>query len=535
MCYAGGMRRTILVTIVGGKLDDYATEQERHEKWRPTRQLTERFRPAVIHLLSIPKFMGVCAKVIADLREVSPETEVVVHPLPPDADADIEDIFGALYEVACALPLDPETDDILVHITNGMYQQQISMFLLAEARVLPGRVVITHDPARAKRDPIRLLELDLARFDQLAARAERRQRDGVTFLKDGIATLNDDYNALIARIEHVVTVSRAPVVLWGPTGAGKSALAKRIYRLWKQRGDVTGEFVAVNCATLRGDGALSALFGHVAGAYTGAASSRDGFLRRANGGVLFLDEIGELGLDEQAMLLDAIEERAFRPYGADHLVESDFLLVCGTNRDLLAAVAAGRFREDLRKRIGLWTFRLPGLSERLEDLEPNLDFELRRCGEQLKRRVAFSREARARYLEFAHAAPWPGNFRDLAASVQRMATLCAGGRITEADVAEEIVMLRAEWGLDRVVAADGGATDTLRADVVLGARAGDFDLYDRLVLEAVLRVCEGTSSLSEAGRLLFGKSRTARAKPNDAQRLARLLAKYGLERRMMWR
>jgi transcriptional regulatory protein RtcR len=106
---------------------------------------------------------------------------------------------------------------------------------------------------------------------------------------------------------------------------------------------------------------MSALFGHVKGAFTGAVQSRPGLLRSADGGVLLLDEIGELGLDEQAMLLHAIEDKAFLPVGTDREAQSDFQLGAGTNRDLSQAVRIGRFRDDLLARINLWTFRLPGL------------------------------------------------------------------------------------------------------------------------------------------------------------------------------
>ena len=180
----------------------------------------------------------------------------------------------------------------------------------------------------------------------------------------------------------------------GPTGAGKSLLAKRIYELKKNRRAVEGSFVEANCATVRGDAAMSALFGHVKGAFTGAQKDRPGLLRAADKGVLFLDEVGELGLDEQAMLLRALEEKTFLPLGSDDEAHSDFQLIAGTNRDLLAAVRQGRFREDLLARINLWIFSLPGLRNRSEDIEPNLDFELDRFAEKAGRRVTFSREAR---------------------------------------------------------------------------------------------------------------------------------------------
>ena len=159
-----------------------------------------------------------------------------------------------------------------------------------------------------------------------------------------------------------------------------------------------GEFIDVNCATLRGDGAMSALFGHVKGSFTGALHARAGYLKAADDGLLFLDEIGELGFDEQAMLLKAIEEKRFFPMGGDKEVASDFQLIAGTHRDLAQDVRAGRFREDLFARINTWLYTLPGLKDRREDIEPNLDFELDRIAHQLGKKVRFNSDAKQVYL-----------------------------------------------------------------------------------------------------------------------------------------
>jgi transcriptional regulatory protein RtcR len=318
----------------------------------------------------------------------------------------------------------------------------------------------------------------------------------------------------------------------GPTGAGKSQLARRIYQLKRARQKVEGDLVEVNCATLRGDGAMSALFGHVRGAFTGAVGERPGLLRKADGGVLFLDEIGELGLDEQAMLLHAIEDKTFLPVGADREQRSEFQLIVGTNRDLGRRVAEGRFREDLLARINLWTFRLPGLAERVEDHEPNLEYELEQAARALGQRVTFNAEARQRFLTFAATAPWPGNFRDFNAAVLRMATLAAGGRIDVRGVEDEVERLRAAWRRGPATGAgdDGDVGDADEAVVALlgPRRAAAIDRFERVQLGDVLAVCRGAASLSAAGRELFAASRAEKTSSNDADRLRKYLARYGL-------
>jgi len=270
---------------------------------------------------------------------------------------------------------------------------------------------------------------------------------------------------------------------------------------------------------------MSALFGHTKGAFTGALRDRPGLLRAANDGLLFLDEIGELGLDEQAMLLRALEEKRFLPLGSDREVSSRFQLIGGTNRNLAKAMQDGLFRDDLLARINLWTFTLPALADRREDIEPNLDYELDQFRRRTGTAVTFSKEGRAQFLAFATGddARWPGNFRDLSAVTTRLATLATGGRITLEQVQAEIAGLRATWhGRDERV----GPLVSLVLSSVLQQ---DLDRFDRAQLEDVLTVCRSSTSLSAAGRVLFGRSRVKKTSTNDADRLRKYLARFSLE------
>jgi transcriptional regulatory protein RtcR len=272
---------------------------------------------------------------------------------------------------------------------------------------------------------------------------------------------------------------------------------------------------------------MSTLFGHTKGAFTGAVKDRPGLLRAANEGLLFLDEVGELGLDEQAMLLRALEEKRFLPLGSDREASSDFQLIAGTNRELAAAVQEGRFREDLLARMNLWTFRLPGLAERPEDIEPNLDYELDQFARRSSLRATLSKEVRERFLSFARSptARWSANFRDLNACVTRMATLSPGGRITRETLDAELERLSSSWS----TVANAGSHESVLA-AVLGPKAlEELDLFDRVQLAAVIGVCRQSATLSEAGRKLFGSTWEKRKVQNDADRLRKYLARFDLD------
>ncbi|WP_246616529.1 RNA repair transcriptional activator RtcR [Thaumasiovibrio subtropicus] len=524
-------KRTVGLSLLGTQLDFVGKRIDRWSRWRPNVGLCS--QPDLVfdelHLLHGARNYRLANTVASDIGLVSPETEVVLHEVDFNNPWDFEEVYAKLFDWCRSKSFDAEQEDYLFHITTGTHVAQICAYLLTESRHFPGRLIQSAPDNRAESRSVgnvQIIDLDLSKYDQIATRFDEEHQEGSTFLKGGIVTQNKQFNQLISQIEKVAIRSTEPVLLTGPTGAGKSQLATRIYQLKKRRAAVNGELVSVNCATLKGDSAMAALFGHTKGAYTGALQARDGFLRTAHEGVLFLDEIGELGLKEQAMLLHAIEYKRFHPVGSDKTVESDFQFIAGTNRDLKKEIAAGRFREDLFARINLWTYRLPGLKERREDIPANLDYELERYTAKSGNRVRFNREARTAFLQFAMSsqASWLGNFRDLGAAVTRMCTLADSSRISVTDVDEEIVRLRQLW-----CQADSSIGESALTHYFDSAQIRELDQFDQHQLNYVLSVCSQHRNMAAAGRTLFDVSRTRKVKQNDSSRLQKYLAKFGLK------
>lgn len=521
----------VAIGFLGTTLD-VGKQGTRWARWRPTIALcTQKDLPIDrLELIHDDRALPLARRIVEDIHQVAPETRVCLHLMNLKNPWDFQEVYAALFDFAKAYPFDPDGEEYLVNITTGTHVAQICWFLLTEARYVPGRL-LQLSPSRSEDGDTSgrhsIVDLDLSRYDRIASRFRKEAEEATSYLKSGIVTRNAAFNHMIDSIEKVAIRSKAPFLLTGPTGAGKSQLARRIYELKKTRRQVAGPFVEVNCATLRGDQAMSALFGHIKGAFTGAQADRPGLLRSAHGGVLFMDEIGELGQDEQAMILRAIEEKRFLPVGSDKEAESDFQLIAGTNRDLSEDVSQGKFREDLLARLNLWTFELPGLRDRIEDIEPNIDFELRRYSEMHGEAMSFNKEARASYLTFAMstAALWSANFRDLSASITRLATLSPTGRINEDTVRDEIERLRRLWKRG----SEAGSTDAVLRDLFDEAALARIDLFDRIQLAEVIRICRASRSLSEAGRRLFSASIQEKTSRNDADRLKKYLARFGLD------
>ncbi len=523
--------KTVAFSILGTTLDRRGKGNDRWNRWRPNVSLCQQDDLIVdrLELLFDNHSRRLAEQVAEDIQTVSPDTDVIFHNVNFTQPWDFESVYAELLDFARAYAFKVSKEKYLVHITTGTHVAQICWYLLTEARYIPGKLIQT-SPTKKDDKPVgqyQIIDLDLSKYDQIASRFNKEHVEGTHYLKSGIKTANPSFNKMIEQIEKVSIRSNEPILLTGPTGAGKSHLAKRIYELRKQRCNLEGKFVAVNCATLKGENAMSALFGHKKGSFTGASSDRQGLLRESNKGLLFLDEIGELGLDEQAMLLRAIEDKRFMPFGADSEVSSDFQLIAGTNNDLSADARCGKFREDLLARIDLWTYQLPSLKERPEDFEPNLDFELERFSKKAGFLARFNKTAKTRYLQFSRSpeALWSANFRDLNSSITRMATLSEGGRITQEVVEEEIDRLLRKW--QSATPMDDGMI--LLKKILPKKTIETMDLYEQISIAALVKVCSESSSMAEAGRRLFNVSRLEKSSINDSHRVRQILQRYGIE------
>ncbi len=221
--------------------------------------------------------------------------------------------------------------------------------------------------------------------------------------------------------------STATVLIEGESGTGKELVARYIH----QRSGRKGPFVAVNCAAIPEGLLESELFGYERGAFTGAASSKEGKFELAHKGTLFLDEIGEMSPALQAKLLRVLQEKEVDRLGGKAPKKVDVRVIAATNRDLRKLVDEGEFREDLYYRLAVIPIKLPPLRERKEEIIPLAEHFLKKYSQEYKREISGFTEDALRELEEYH---WPGNVRELENVVERAVILCEGDVITKEDL-----------------------------------------------------------------------------------------------------
>ena len=322
------------------------------------------------------------------------------------------------------------------------------------------------------------LELSQAaqELEELRRKVQRRRKADLII---GVSAAITEVRRLIGTVSH----TEVAVALYGETGTGKELAARTIHEQ-SQRSDQP--FVVVDCAALPEPLLENELFGHEAGAYTGADRKTLGLLAEADGGTVFIDEIGEMPLGLQSKLLRFLQTKEFRRVGAATQTRVDVRVVTATNRDLEAEIAAGRFRRDLFYRINVFPIRLPALRERREDVGLLADHFLRAAGKEMGRVVE---PLKPEALAVLSAHDWPGNVRQLENVVRRLVVGAEGSRIGAAEC-------EAVLGVRSPSAAPNGAKGSV--EPFHAARAEALERFERAYLDRLLRATG--NNVAEAAR-----------------------------------
>jgi transcriptional regulator with GAF, ATPase, and Fis domain len=246
--------------------------------------------------------------------------------------------------------------------------------------------------------------------------ALREETDQTSMFEEIVGT-----SAALQRVLSLVSKvapTDASVLITGETGTGKELVARAIHRR-SQRS--SKPFVSVNCAAIPRDLIASELFGHEKGSFTGAVQRRVGRFELADGGTIFLDEVGELPKETQIALLRVLQEREFERVGGTRSIQTNVRVVAATNRDLRAAIAAGTFRSDLFYRLNVFPLEVPPLRDRREDIPELVEYFIDRCANNVGKNITGINN---KSLALLQSYPWPGNIRELQNVIERSVILC---------------------------------------------------------------------------------------------------------------
>jgi formate hydrogenlyase transcriptional activator len=248
--------------------------------------------------------------------------------------------------------------------------------------------------------------------------ALREEIDGASMFEEIVGS-SEALRKVLRQVAKVAPVDSTVLIL-GETGTGKELMARAIH---KRSNRSSRAFIRVNCAAIPSSLIASELFGHEKGAFTGALQRRLGRFESANGGTIFLDEIGELPAETQIALLRVLQEREVERVGSSQPIPVDVRVVAATNRDLNAAVAAGTFRQDLFYRFNVFPIQIPSLRERVDDIPLLVEYLIERYAKKAGKKI---RQIRKQTIEMFQAYDWPGNIRELQNVIERAVVLCDG-------------------------------------------------------------------------------------------------------------
>lgn len=284
---------------------------------------------------------------------------------------------------------------------------------------------------------------------------------------DSMVGASEEINSVFSLVEKVADTD-SNILILGESGTGKELVARAIHYNSRR---AEKPMVVVNCAAIPEDLLESELFGHVKGAFTGAHQNYDGRFWSANGGSIFLDEIGDMSMKLQVKLLRVLQERRYEPVGSSKTQEVDVRIIAATNKHLETAVKEGRFREDLYYRLNVIPVKLPPLRSRKEDVPLLLQHFLQKSNAENNRHVeGFSPETMQALCHYE----WPGNVRELENFVERTVVIKGAGMIQIADLPEKIQKQQAQFQLQKLTIPDAGISfnevvDTFENELILQA------------------------------------------------------------------
>jgi formate hydrogenlyase transcriptional activator len=291
---------------------------------------------------------------------------------------------------------------------------------------------------------------------------------------EAIVGSSEALRTVLSQIDKVAPTD-STVLISGETGTGKELVASAIHKRSKRS---TGAFIRVNCAAIAPSLIASELFGHEKGAFTGALQQRVGRFESADGGTIFLDEIGELSPETQVALLRVLQERELERVGSNQPISIDVRVLAATNRDLEAAVSAGKFRQDLFYRINVFPIRIPSLCERKDDIPLLAEYLVERYARRAGKRISHIEK---KALELFQAYDWPGNIRELQNVIERAVILCDGDTLF---VDETWLPRKSIKQSGRQVSGANGLSEEKR----------EFADRERKAIEAALAECQGRVS-----------------------------------------
>jgi len=322
-----------------------------------------------------------------------------------------------------------------------------------------------------------------------------------TSMFEEIVGVSPALNAVLARVAKVAPTD-STVLVTGETGTGKELIARAIHKRSRRS---SRAFVGVNCAAVPRDLIASELFGHEKGAFTGATQRRLGRFELAEGGTIFLDEIGELPPETQVALLRVLQEREFERVGGNAIIRAEVRVIAATNRDLEAAVAEGTFRSDLYYRLNVFPIEIPPLRERKEDIPLLVEYFIDRYARKAGRTI---RRMNKRSLELLQAYPWPGNIRELQNVIERSVIVCESENFS----IDESWLSRQSWA----------AESKGRAELSLKVAAQEKEMIESALKESGGRVYGPLGAATRLGiprSTLESKIRSLKINKNHFKRL----------------